>query len=79
MEPVTLSWVMVALRKKMDLKKGTQKETTARSTVAVKVQRKPGVAGRRQPIAQNEEERVRERKGEDASMTTRGHGGLWPT
>jgi hypothetical protein len=46
---------MVALRKKMDLKKGTQKETTARRTVAVSVQMKPGVAGRRQPIAENEE------------------------
>jgi len=41
---------MLALRKKTDLKYGTQKETTARSAVATKVTMKPGVAGRRQPI-----------------------------
>jgi hypothetical protein len=39
-----------ALRKKTDLKYGTQKETTARRAVATRVTMKPGVAGRTQII-----------------------------
>ena len=33
------------MRKYMDLNHGTEKETTARRTVAIRVTRKPGVAG----------------------------------
>jgi hypothetical protein len=38
------------LRKKTDLNRGTEKETTASRTVAVRVTKNPGVAGRRRPI-----------------------------
>ena len=38
---------MVALRKYIDFKRGTEKETMAKQTVAAKVTRKPGVAGLR--------------------------------
>jgi len=41
---------MAAFRKKIDLKYGTQNETTAKRTVAARVTRKPGVAGRMRPI-----------------------------
>lgn len=41
------STVNEALRKKIDLLIGTPKETSASSIVAVRVIRKPGVAGRR--------------------------------
>ena len=56
-EPSVLSIVMVALRKNMDLRMGTLKETTARRPVAMSVTRKPGVAGRIRPITDEEEER----------------------
>ena len=45
MEPSIPSTESEALRKYMDLNHGTEKETTARRTVAIKVTRKPGVAG----------------------------------
>ncbi len=41
---------MVALRKKIDLSQGTEKETRARQMVAARVTAKPGVAGRRMDI-----------------------------
>lgn len=41
---------MVALRKKIDLNQGTEKETRARQAVAARVTTKPGVAGRRMDI-----------------------------
>lgn len=40
-----------ALRKKTDLKYGTEKTTTARRAAATRVTKKPGVAGRMMPIA----------------------------
>ena len=45
MEPLIPSTEREALRKYIDLNQGTEKETTARRTVATKVTRKPGVAG----------------------------------
>jgi hypothetical protein len=45
MEPLIPSTEREALRKYIDLNHGTEKETTARSIVAIKVTRKPGVAG----------------------------------
>lgn len=45
MEPLIPSTAREALRKYIDLNHGTEKETTARRMVAVKVTRKPGVAG----------------------------------
>jgi Flp pilus assembly protein CpaB len=45
MEPSTPSTASEALRKNTDLNHGTEKVTTARRTVAIKVTIKPGVAG----------------------------------
>jgi hypothetical protein len=45
MEPSIPSTEREALRKYIDLNQGTEKETTARRTVAIRVTRKPGVAG----------------------------------
>lgn len=53
------SWPLVvieALRKKTDLRMGTLKETTARRPVAMRVTRKPGVAGRIRPIGGGRED-----------------------
>lgn len=50
MDPLTPPADMLAFRKYTDLKYGTQKETTAKSTVAINVTMKPGVAGRMKPI-----------------------------
>lgn len=50
MDPLTPPTDMLAFRKYTDLKYGTQKETTAKSTVAINVTMKPGVAGRMKPI-----------------------------
>ena len=44
-EPLTPDTAREALRKKMDLNHGTEKETMARRIVATRVTRKPGVAG----------------------------------
>ena len=41
---------MVALRKKIALNQGTEKETRTRQMVAARVMTKPGVAGRRMDI-----------------------------
>ena len=46
-EPSMFSTVNEAFRKKIDLLIGTPKETSASNIVAVRVIRKPGVAGRR--------------------------------
>lgn len=51
-EPLKLSTVTLALKKKTDLNNGTLNETTARRTVARRVTRNPGVAGRIKPILQ---------------------------
>jgi hypothetical protein len=45
MEPSILSTESEALRRKMDLNHGTEKETMARRTVAIRVTMNPGVAG----------------------------------
>jgi hypothetical protein len=45
MEPLTPSTESEALRKYTNLNHGTEKETRARRTVAIKVTTKPGVAG----------------------------------
>lgn len=45
MEPSIPSTEREALRKYIDLNHGTEKETTARRTVAIRVTIKPGVAG----------------------------------
>jgi hypothetical protein len=45
MEPLIPSTAREALRKKMDLNHGTEKETTARRMAASRVTMKPGVAG----------------------------------
>lgn len=56
MLPVTFSTVRDALRKNTDLSIGTLNETTASRTVAVRVTRKPGVAGRKIMVEERKEQ-----------------------
>jgi hypothetical protein len=53
--PLKLSKLIEALRKKIDLRRGTLNETTARRIVAMSVTRKPGVAGRKIIVKRTEE------------------------
>ena len=58
--PVCPDSVIVALRKKMDLRMGVLKETTASRIVAMRVTRKPGVAGRMMPMADSSDDGQKE-------------------
>lgn len=65
MLPVMFSTVRDALRKNTDLSNGTLNETTASRTVAVRVTRKPGVAGRKIMVEERKEEMRRRGRRED--------------